>query len=336
MGGKVWSADTAGYALKFGAVTIPSALRVGWFPMLLGLVAAYQLQSAGVDDGGTTAAFAGMDSNGAFQFDWDALLADDEISDFFAFGTGLILLFVSTIMSVPLLVLWTRQSAGQVDAPGGIFYFQWTGREWRTLAMALFYIPWFLILGLAVVAPGLIYAFVTGDLTMGEGGKLLGEPSVVSYVLWGGGGLALIWATIRSSLFVAVAAIENRFAPLYAFGQTGGHFWSILGSAILFGLGLAIVMIPLSLGIGGFAAASFTGMGIMGIALSFALLGLLELFSNLASFAFSGHIWLSLNPTAQMGDDAPTASMAAADQADGAKDDVDTPDVPTDPWAPSS
>lgn len=77
----------------------------------------------------------------------------------------------------------------------------------------------------------------------------------------------VIWVGVRLSLAIPIAMAEKRIAPFASFGQTKGHFWPLLGMALLAGimsilvsLLVSIVALPLTLAMGGMEKlAAFEG-----------------------------------------------------------------------------
>ncbi len=304
MRGKVMAADTAGYALKFGLTAIPSALRLGWLPLLLSVVGGYLLETAGGEaDFCVNAEF----ETSTVTAEWGGnVLIPAESADPVALGIGGVLVLLSVVLLVPLMVLWTRMAARQVEAPGGFFYFRWGGREWRVVGMFFFLMVWMMLILMICILPSIGVAFATGlDLNMVEEMDLDGAdlgPAIIAFTV---GMLVFSWAMIRSSLMMAVPALENRFAPLYAFGLTGGNFWKIVLASVLMGLAVILIFFPLGLLLVGLSALligltgfEFTTLsGIAALAVILPLGGLLDLYGNLVGVGYSGRLWQAITLT---------------------------------------
>ncbi|MEM9421132.1 MAG: hypothetical protein AAF986_01280 [Pseudomonadota bacterium] len=303
MRGKVMAADTAAYSLKFGLTTIPAALRLGWLPMVLGLAGAYFLEVAGGETQMGFGAEADMEGSFGASASWGASMDFSEgIVDPVAFGIGLPMLIISAVMMVPLMVLWTRMAASQVKAPSGLFYFRWGGREWRTVGMFIFITFWFMILALISFGPAIGIEAFTGGINFDDNMSFqsdLGAPAGIALFI---GCLFFVWAMIRSSLMIATTSIENRFAPFYAFGLTGGNFWKIFLACVLMVIAIALIFIPIGFGLVGVGALTFgltgfdpaTTAGLVGIIGFLLLSGLLDLYGNLVGFGYSGRLWQAI------------------------------------------
>ena len=214
------------------------------------------------------------------------------------------LMIVSVLVFVPVMTALLQVAAGDEDAPRTWLYFRWGDREWRTLIV-------FIGLMIAVLAAnqaiGVIMIVAVAGAAMVDGGMLLtgllaGTAVLLSFCFY-------IWLNMRISLIVPAVAIENETNLLEAFGATAGNVFRILGSLILLGLTLFLLMLAALLvgGIVGVLLSLFVGqvgtetsLGLMvsvfgGVALvGFGVYACLVL--ALSQLGWYGLAWAALRP----------------------------------------
>ena len=301
--------DTALGGMAFGWKNIGTTIRMGWLGFVLFLVVVF----------GSMAAVAGPDFIGNFASEIEKLEDNADVEPEFMFELialyfaflGAIL--VGSLAFLPFYVVMHRIAAGEIDPPGGLGYFKLGGREVRVIIgyIVLFFVSLAVLAVLLVpvggmmAAGGLFSADATEEVVVANIALIM-----LAYLLaW----VALIWINIRLITFLPAVAIENRLVFMRSFKMTGGNFWRIFVSYLLFSLIMMAVVMALEIvififiGIGVAIYSSLgggdigqTGLILGGVAgLIFAIIvGLFIAFTSGASMAFSALVYKQLKNNA--------------------------------------
>lgn len=134
------------------------------------------------------------------------------------------LLPVSLIVTAMLMAAVARAVLNQ--RAGGFGYLRLGMDEVRVFVVTfvlgiLAFVAWFALVALVVILAGIAGA--------------TGADWMWLFVVLGGfaGVGAIIWLYVRLSLAVPITVAENRFAFFDSFAVTRGHFWSLLGMAVI-------------------------------------------------------------------------------------------------------
>lgn len=145
-------------------------------------------------------------------------------------GFGEVMLSLAWLLPVSLIVtaMLMAAVARAVLNPrsGGFGYLRLGMDEVRVFVVTfvlgiLAFVAWFALVALVVILAGIAGA--------------TGADWMWLFVVLGGfaGVGAIIWLYVRLSLAVPITVAENRFAFFDSFAVTRGHFWSLLGMAVI-------------------------------------------------------------------------------------------------------
>ena len=264
-----------GGAFKFGLRGFAPLLRLGWLPLLVVVAGAALLIYAGATfDGMTRLGEAGetfrMGTGGS-------VLLDDVTSPAAAMLGGLLVL-LGLIGFVPVYVGLIRRAAGQADLPGWRF----DGRSWRVIGAVLLLALLAVAGALLAVLPFVGVFAATGD----PGGVGIAAMVVAGIALF----CAFVFVSVRLTLFVPLAATENRVSLSEAWSATRGKFWVLLGGLIVTGIGAAIIGSILELVGTLLGGALDVGAVLAGVIVVGAFFILSQIVQNLISIGFAGRV----------------------------------------------
>lgn len=105
-------------------------------------------------------------------------------------------------------------------------YMRFGADELRIIAVSLILIV--LFIGV-VIGLGLVVGIIAGVLAsvLGDAGSIIVIPAVIALYA------AMIWLVIRFSLAIPITVAERRIAVFDSWRMTKGHFWGLLGMALL-------------------------------------------------------------------------------------------------------
>ncbi len=236
-------------AVTFSFINIFSTIRLGWLGFVL-FLAIYGI--------GLVLAFGGLDPE---IFESLEYAAEDphEMAEALhelmgAYSGSILVSMVASIMFVPALVILTRMAADGVEAPRGIAYLKFGGREVSyilgyILACIVYTIVTVLVFGPALIALGIglfsgvppeVFAdAATNPEALGEAieanveGGQFGMAGVIGLLFGLIGIILLIWFSLRMTTFLPTIAVENRIALFSSLRMTKGNVWRIVGAILL-------------------------------------------------------------------------------------------------------
>ena len=236
--------ETLSFVFSFAAKRIDLFFRLAWLPLLLS-VAGTAIVITAFDAGLFASARTGADPYA--DADWGRM----------AIGYGLSLL--GLVAFVPAYVVMTRAAAGGYEAPRGLFAgLRFGGREGRVIGAAILWFLLFLAIyfGITLVS-SLLIGGVTGALMGTGGGDGFVLAAVVGFAMFLAIFGVVIYFSVRSLLFIPMAATENRIALGDAWAATKGNFWR------LFAVGLVLYLAAFGLYLA-FAAVMGVVIGLVG------------------------------------------------------------------------
>ncbi len=315
--------DAIAFSLGYGFRGIVTALRLGWLTVLLYAFAAYVLMLNGVEwDTDGTAGVIGQFLSGQIAAFLDTLatwipaVRDIDVSienDQLAWqaealtapiGLAFGAMALANLLFIPALVAMQRRAAG-VEARGGILPL--FGRpEWCFFAATIITVI-VILLAVALFAIPLLGAVYAAEVMENESLGLLAIPAGLLLVF------GAVWFSIRISLFPIHAAVTGTLDLGGAFGLTGGRFWKLLGTLVLFGIILATIEYAIA-----FASTGLVAMDTIWLLLLLTL-GY-QLYAQVAQAGLFGRITGDLLGTTEA-DDSPA----------GDETDSDADDLPEDP-----
>ena len=308
-------AETAIDSLSFGFKHLGTVVRLGWLPVALSVgllvLAGYVVASALPLSEMIDAVQEEMaDARGGHGFDFpneprpgsgESIYVDEIDPDLAArLPLALLLALMASLTFLPLAVLFFRVAAGDAAVPTGFFYWKWGGRETRTLFTIVLYTL------LVWLAFPLFYQFIT-VVGSSVSASLLPVISLIAFI-------ATLWLYVRTTLLVPAAAVENDMNALRAFVVTGGNVFRIIGSLIVYGC-LMLVVIFLAYVVGGLvlvalvsvaaSAGEYTATGTILMAIA-TIIGVVIsiggiIFVNLAWIGWRGKAWAALRDEASDG-----------------------------------
>lgn len=314
-------AETAVGAVQFALRNVWGTLRLGWFSLILVIAIATAgfavtlSAMPGVLEGYveaieeiTSQAERAAASGSVWSLELDdteaQALIDENMDDIdpVRLVLGCLLSMLAGIAFVPMMTLLFRVGAGDIQMPGGFFYWQWGARETRTMLTYLLYVVSLvaIILVIGAVAGVLITVLSeTRDLTLSW------LPMILPFVLI----VLYFWILLRTVLIIPAAAIENETNIFAAVKATGGNVFRMIGSLIVvYVLGLlcmiafAIVFFVISLLLGGLSMnvgdETTAGMiiSIAGIVIMIGMMVYFYMAIQLISFGWLGGAWAALRP----------------------------------------
>ena len=236
--------ETLSFVFSFAARRLGLFFRLAWLPLLLSV-------------GGTAVIFTAL-GTGFFQA--AAIGADPYANaDWGRIALGYALSLLGLLAFVPAYVVLTRAAAGGYEPPRGLFAgLRFGGREGRVIGAAVL---WFLLFmaiyfGITIVSTLLIGGISAALIGTGDGGGfvLIGILGFLMFLAIFG---FVIFFSVRSLLFIPMAATENRIALGDAWAATKGNFWR------LFAVGLVLYLAVFGLYVA-FAAVAGVVIGLLG------------------------------------------------------------------------
>lgn len=264
--------EAVGGAFKFGIHGLLPLLRLGWLPLAVVLVGVALLVYGAGGLGNTLFG----DSETFVDDIFAGVPFANQLENPLALGLGGLLILLGSILFVPVYVGLVRRAAGQADAGGWRF----DGRAWRVIGAALITGLLFLVAALVFIVPFSLLGAGIGD-TGGASIAVLVVLGIAAFV-------ALVFVSVRLTLFVPMAATENRIALGDAWAATSGNFWVLLGGLLVTSIGASIVGAILEFAGGLFAEIGGGAVGVVGIGLLVVFYALSQAFQNLVAIGFSG------------------------------------------------
>jgi hypothetical protein len=244
--------DAIAYAFGYGFKGQATLLRLGWPSFLLYAAGFYffiqtlaELQhvlapaaialNTVMGEGGSFAALWGSVGSSAGTTPLEAApLHGEDLQGLLQFQ---LLTFVAGILLIPATTAMIRQSAGASVRSGFLPLF---GKP-EIYLIAGYVVSYIILVALSVVA-GLLYV----SALAAAGAFEAGSDGVVAVVAILGGillALAVLWLVVRLSFLAGHAAVSESLNLGAAWKLTGGRFWKLLGTYILFGLLLSFVVV---------------------------------------------------------------------------------------------
>ncbi|MCQ8185433.1 hypothetical protein [Parvularcula maris] len=281
--------DAIAFAFGFGFKGFSILLRLGWPTILLygigiGIIAhafggaeailapyAVAMQELGVDVGAAVAGWIGTTSSAGSTVTYDEA-SPAETFALLAVSLG------SSILMVPAYTALIRASAGR-EPRGGVLPLFGRAELYLIAGWILAYLLFVLVM--LVLTGAAIGGF------FGAAAALGGPESVPAAIIGGVLGFAailtLIWFSVRLYLWPGIAAVTEDLSLKRGFGLSGGRFWKLLGSFILFALLIGVLSLVVQMVMLGLFATDL-------VIPALGLYGLLMLYMTSAQMGFYGRI----------------------------------------------
>lgn len=270
---KIDFGEAVGGAFKFGIHGFLPLLRLAWLPLAVVIGGVALLVYGG---GGLGGALFG-DAETFFDDVFAGVPLAAQVENPLALGLGIVLVLLGSILFVPVYVGLVRRAAGQADVGGWRF----DGRAWRVIGAALITGLLFLAAVLIIVVPFSLLGAGIGDTPGGVGIVVLVLLGIAAFV-------AFVVIAVRLTLFVPMAATENRIALGDAWSATSGNFWVLLGGLLVTSIGASIVGAILEFAGALFAEVGGGAFGAVGIGVLVVFYALSQAFQNLVAIGYSG------------------------------------------------
>ncbi|MEM6650500.1 MAG: hypothetical protein AAF603_09650 [Pseudomonadota bacterium] len=299
-------AETALESLIFGLKNVGTALRLGWFSVLLfiglwGVAGAVMASAISAEtwQNWIDLSQTPPDQLGPEVFSLSSI--DMREGGIIARSTlASLLVFASFFVFTPVAVVLSQIASGDRPAPKGVIYWRWGGREWRVIATLFIYMFTILFVMTALTLFSTIMAVSignSGDITLSW------LPALISIVIF----CTTTWVYLRLILVVPAAALENRMNFIEAVGATGGNVFRLFGSFLLlmvlfFFVFIAATLVIFVLSFSFQIALTQTGtatpvgqsIGFLSALLIFLFFGFLIVASQLTSIAWFAKSWAAL------------------------------------------
>lgn len=266
------------FALPFPLNSVATALRLGWLPLLLVIVATVVFEQAGVSwsyGGVQTSAEIDLSGNASASAGRGFEISPEEFTLPVIGGIGLMI--AAYVLAMPMFTNMIRTINGQQPEAG---YLPTFGPH-----EVAYLIANLILLGAVVgfaLAIGAVFTpiFLAGD---DAPSALVLAAALITLVLLFG----FIWFVVRAMAFAPHAAVTGRASFGEAFRMTKGRFWKLFGTVILFSV--VLVLIDMAIGLVQLAAGS-----IMSIVVAVAIALVWQLYQMIANVALTAAIYRDL------------------------------------------
>ncbi|MEO1042487.1 MAG: hypothetical protein AAFX52_09355 [Pseudomonadota bacterium] len=246
-----YAIDAIAFGFRFALTGLPTALRLGWLPLLIITAASVQttmsFMQAGIDPIETVRSGFGSMLDGGSEFELEIENQGDyeDLSPFV--GLWGLLAIIGYVLLIPAAVALYRQAAN-VETRGG-FLPVFGGPEWRFLFS--FVVQYLVIVGFAIASSAAVALGVLVGASIGV--EVLAAVAALAVTL------LMFWFFVRFSLFQPVVAITNSLSVPAAFGVTAGRFWKLIGTFILLVLITCLLLVAVAIVFG--TALTVSGFG---------------------------------------------------------------------------